>query len=76
VDNTGINVVDIAPYCALALAYGHDLKIITLLCDPEVAAARNVHGVPPASVKRMARLLASETWLIPSRWPQLEVESK
>lgn len=46
VDNTNINAVDIAPYAALALAHGYQLEIITLKVDPDVAHARNIHGVP------------------------------
>lgn len=53
VDNTNTTVAEIAPYAALALAYGYELEIVTLLVDPSVAGARNIHGVPMAAVQAM-----------------------
>lgn len=69
VDNTGTTIAEIAPYAATALAYGHSIKIITLECDPEVAAARNVHGVPRAAVIAMHKRLQEDTAKIPPWWP-------
>jgi predicted kinase len=54
VDNTNTTAVEIAPYYALATAYGNAVHIVTLECDPAVAAARNTHDVSLASIERMA----------------------
>lgn len=67
VDNTNTSVAEIAPYAALALAYGADLEIITLDVDPSVA--QNVHGVPLEGVQRMAARMAEETPRLPPWWP-------
>ena len=69
VDNTNTSVSEVAPYAALALAYGHTLSIVTLLCDPAVAAARNTHGVPEKSVLAMDKRLREEGKLLPPYWP-------
>lgn len=53
IDNTNTTVAEIAPYAALALAYGHDLEIITIEADPVVCAARNIHGVGMETILRM-----------------------
>jgi len=67
VDNTNTTVAEIAPYAALALAYGHTLEIITIECDPAIAAARNVHGVPLHAIKAMTKRLAARE--LPPWWP-------
>jgi len=54
VDNTNTTTLEIAPYMALASAYGCEVELVRVQCDPEVAAARNVHGVPLHAVRRMA----------------------
>ena len=53
VDNTNLSVSEVAPYAALALAYGKELEIVTLRVDPKLAAERNIHGVGEAGVQRM-----------------------
>jgi len=53
VDNTNTSSEEIAPYYAIAQAYGIEVELVTVLCDPVVAAARNAHGVPEAACKRM-----------------------
>ena len=58
VDNTSLSVAEVAPYAALALAYGLQLQVVTLHCDAEVAGLRNKHGVPVDAVKRMAERMA------------------
>lgn len=66
VDNTNTSIAELAPYCAAALAYGHELKIVTLLCDPNVAHARNTHGVPLGAVMGQSdRLIESQKQLPP-----------
>lgn len=73
VDNTNTTAVEVAPYAALALAYGRDLRIITVVCDPVIAAARNIHGVSLDAVKAMHnRLMCAE---FPPWWPHEEYRS-
>lgn len=72
IDNTNTTAVECAPYAALALAYGCELEVITLQCMPEVAAARNVHGVPLDGVRRMYANLIGAT--LPPWWPHRIVE--
>lgn len=57
VDNTNTTALEMAPYVALAAAFGAECEIVTAVCDPEVAHARNTHGVPLAGVKRMAQAI-------------------
>ncbi len=61
IDNTNISVAEIAPYVALAQAYGCDHEIITILVDPATAALRNVHGVPFDRVMAMHDAMLSTT---------------
>ena len=57
VDNTNCTTVEIAPYAAVALAYGYEVQIVTVECEPHVAHARNIHGVPLATVLAMSERL-------------------
>jgi len=66
VDNTNTSVVELAPYVALAQAYGATIELINVKCDPEVAHKRNVHGVPLQGIKRMAE--AIEARELPRFW--------
>jgi hypothetical protein len=68
VDNTCTSVAEISPYVLAGEAFGYSVKIITLRCDPKIAAARNVHGVPAHAVERMAKTLDEETKRIPPWW--------
>jgi predicted kinase len=66
IDNTGSTVAELAPYHALAQAYGCDLEIVWVHCDPDVAAARTTHGVPHDAVvatqDRIDRLMLPVFW--------------
>jgi predicted kinase len=66
VDNTNTTAVEIAPYYALALAYGAEVKIVRVHCPFEVAHPRNVHGVPQSTVWRMYQNILSER--LPPHW--------
>ncbi len=57
VDNTGTSASEVAPYAALALAYGRALHIVTVECHPEVAFARNLHGVSMETIVAMHKQL-------------------
>jgi predicted kinase len=68
VDNTNCSIAEIAPYAALALAYGADLEIITLLTPTDVAVKRNVHGVTLEGVMRQRLNLDAGTKQLPPWW--------
>ena len=52
VDNVNARELNIAPYMAVAEAYGYDATILRVVCDPNVAHARNIHGVPQENIVR------------------------
>lgn len=54
VDNTNTCCWEASPYVLAAQAFGHAVQIVHVVCDVEVAAARNTHGVPAATVRSMA----------------------
>lgn len=66
VDNTNTTVEEIAPYYALAEAYGHEVEIVTIEFDPLVAAQRNVHNVPLEAIERQHYRICST--VLPRRW--------
>ena len=66
VDNTNTTTAEIAPYAAVALAYGYTLQVLVIEADPEAAFARNVHGVPLKACQAMAKRL--ESLDIPPWW--------
>lgn len=66
VDNTNTTELELAPYVQVAAAYGVKAHIVTVLCDPEVAAARNTHGVPVNAVKAMDQRLRARK--LPPFW--------
>ena len=53
VDNTNTTAIEMAPYVALAAAYGYECEVVWVICDPAVAAARNTHGVPERAIEAM-----------------------
>jgi predicted kinase len=73
VDNTNTTVGEIAPYAALALAYGHGLELIVIKTPWEVAAERNVHKVPRSTVKAMFERMERVLKHLPPYWPVREV---
>ena len=66
VDNTNTTAVEMAPYMLAASAYQYTAEVQRVVCDPAVAAARNLHGVPATTVVRMAGSLASD--VLPPWW--------
>lgn len=74
VDNTNTTVAEFAPYAAIALAQRMAVKIVTLLCKLDVAAARNAHGVPVETIEEMHKNLLLHSFLIPKWWPHEIVE--
>lgn len=70
VDNTNTTIVELAPYVSLALAYCYKVEIARVTCDPAIAAARNLHGVPEAAVRAMHnRIEAMFAGGLPPFWP-------
>jgi predicted kinase len=53
VDNTNTTLWEMQPYIQLAAAHGYDVDVIRLEVSPELAASRNLHGVPPEAIKKM-----------------------
>lgn len=51
VDNTNINVEDVAPYVAVGEAMGYEVTIIQVNTPPDVAAKRNIHGLGEKQVR-------------------------
>lgn len=68
VDNTNTTVLELAPYMAIANAYNYKIELVTFLCDPEIAAKRNKHGVPYAACLAMNNRLVSRDREIPPFW--------
>ena len=64
VDNTNTTVAEIAPYAALALAYGFELEIVIF-----GGTFSNVHGVPPLAVARQRENIAGLRKQLPPWWP-------
>jgi len=61
VDNTNVLWEHAVRYWLVARDCGFETVLVTVECAPEVAAARNAHGVPASSVMAMhARLIADE----------------
>lgn len=67
VDNTNTTVKELKFYVETARRAGYAVEIVRIDCDPEIAAARNVHGVPKASVLKMAERLAASK--LPDDYP-------
>jgi len=74
VDNTATTIAEVAPYMLAAQAYGYDAEIITLRCDPAIAASRNIHGVPEPLVMKMAEALEAGSQALMPWWQHCVVE--
>ena len=75
VDNTNCSAYEIAPYYALAEAFGHDVRIVYFPCTVAESLARNVHGVPESTLWRMADNLANRRRQFPAWWPHTVIEA-
>lgn len=64
VDNTNTRVSEVSPYMLGAAAFGYEARIKRFAVNVEVAAQRNVHGVPLETCKRMNDKLLREQWLV------------
>ncbi len=63
VDNTNTTIVEIAPYYALAEAYGYEVEILIFSGE-----YKNVHGVPERTVVGMRDKVRKLYALVPRRW--------
>lgn len=70
VDNTNATLWETSPYINVALAYGLDVQVITLLCDPRVAFERSQHKTPAAAILRKDGQLRESSAEMPSWWHQ------
>lgn len=69
VDNTNIRMAELAPYHQAAKAYGYQAEVIRIECAPEIAAARNKHGVPLEKIQEWERKFEK----LPDFWPSEKV---
>lgn len=74
VDNTNIYATEIAPYVLGASAFGGTAVINTLTCDPKIAGARNVHGVPADKVVIMHKAMMEQTEQFPPYWSHMTID--
>lgn len=76
VDNTNTSLAEMAPYCAVALAYGHQLQVVNLVVDDlAVCARRNKHGVPLSAIESQQIRLIESAKHMPPWWPLTTVIS-
>ena len=54
VDNANCTLWEMAPYVQIGQAYGFQIDVVRMVCDPLVAARRNIYGVSEKSVIEMA----------------------
>lgn len=76
VDNTNLSAVEIAPYYALALAYGHrDVAVYNVNRRATAAEchARNIHGLSLDTVRRMANTFADNHHRFEPWWVTVDV---
>lgn len=66
VNNTNTTSEEIAPYYAIASAYGAEVELVTLYVLPHIAAQRNTHGVSLKAIRAMHDRLFERK--IPSYW--------
>lgn len=69
VDTTNTRIFEMSPYILAAQAYGFEVKIIRLVCDPVIATARTVRGTTLQMINEMADRMET----LPSFYPPEEV---
>jgi predicted kinase len=72
-DNTNVSVEEVAPYRAIATAYGWAPIIVTIDVgqDAMVAARRQLHGVPTSQVAKVAHRIRDIR--LPQNWTQITI---
>lgn len=71
IDNTNSSVAEISPYYLVGCAYGYRTELVTCYCDPETAAARNIHAVPFDVCNKMHDKIRFRR--LPMTWRSLEI---
>jgi hypothetical protein len=66
VNNTNLTTEELAPYVALAAAYGFPVELVTVCCEPHIAAARSHHVNSLPIVRAMHDRLQARK--LPSFW--------
>lgn len=66
VDNTNTRIHEMAPYIAVANAFGVDHEILQFNCSIDQSIARNIHGVPHGTIVSMN--VALQTEHLPVHW--------
>jgi len=74
VDNTNSTTTEIAPYMAIAAAFGYAAEIVTIDCPLDVAMQRQTHNVPEQTMRRMSARLESEAQAFPPWWKHIAVD--
>ena len=70
VDNANLHAYECSPYVMVARAKHYKVVIINVICDPEIAFKRQIHGVSKEDHCEMAKTFESE--ILPEWW---EVEN-
>ncbi len=73
VDNTNCSLTEVSPYASLALAYSHELHIVTLFGDPKICHPRTIHNVPLSTLIRQDMNLRKSITEWPPWFPQYVV---
>lgn len=73
VDNANTTITGISPYVSVALAFGFEVEVIMIKCDPETAYKRNKHNVSWEDIQAQYERLSllEERWS--SWWPKIKV---
>lgn len=74
-DNTNTTQVIMAPYVAIAMAYGYEVIIIRFETSVDLSCARNIHQVPRPAIEQMHRQI-SAPWVTPRHWAVSVVDIK
>lgn len=69
VDNTNCSLAEIAPYCAIAQAYKHELQILEFTQPVDVCLHRNIHRVPLEVLAAQAANMTISKAHWPRWWP-------
>lgn len=66
IDNTNTRTLEVAPYYAIAQAHDSIVKLVTVMCQPDIAWNRNTHGTPTSAVWQQHQHILHED--IPPWW--------
>lgn len=72
VDNTNTKLIEVAPYVALAQAYGAEVCPVRLRCPVDMAFARNTHAVPFSAILSAHVLINAMVVEWPRHWPAIQ----